>query len=63
MQRLSLAAEEIMRESERIIDIAFKYGYDTPESFSRAFSKFHGATPTEVRNGANINAFSRLSAK
>lgn len=63
MRRLTLAAEEILHTEDKIIDIALKYGYDTPESFSRAFSKFHGATPTEVRNGANMNAFSRLSVK
>ncbi len=36
MRRLSLAADELMRTNEKVIDIALKYGYDTPESFSRA---------------------------
>ena len=63
MRRLTLAAQELMDTDAKIIDIALKYGYDTPESFTRAFSKFHGFTPTEVSNGATITAFSRLSVK
>lgn len=63
MRRLTLAAEELMNTDRKIIDVSLKYGYDTPESFSRAFSKFHGFTPTEVRNGAAITSFSRLSVK
>lgn len=63
MRRLTLAAAELIRTREKVIDIALKYGYDTPESFSRAFSRFHGITPTEARRGANIKSFSRLSVK
>lgn len=43
MYRLSLA------EEAKIIDVALKYGYDTPESFFRAFTRFHGITPSEVK--------------
>lgn len=63
MRRLSLAAEEIQRTDDRIIDIALQYGYDTPESFSRAFTRFHGVTPTQARQGGNVKSFSRLSVK
>lgn len=63
MRRLTLAGEELMSTDSKIIDIALKYGYDTPESFSRAFSKFHGFTPTEVRNGKPITSFSPLFVK
>ena len=62
MRRLSLAADEL-RKSGRVIDVALKYGYDTPESFSRAFTRFHGVTPTEVRHGGSSKSFSRLSVK
>ncbi|MEG0692845.1 MAG: helix-turn-helix domain-containing protein, partial [Oscillospiraceae bacterium] len=51
MRRLSLAAEELRRTNDKIIDIALKFGYDTPESFSRAFARFHRITPTEARHG------------
>lgn len=63
MRRLSLAADELQRTGGKIIDIALKYGYDTPESFSRAFTRFHGITPTQARRGSNIKSFSRLSVK
>ncbi len=63
MRRLSLAAEEVRRTDDKIINIAMKYGYDTPESFSRAFARFHGITPTEARHGGNIKSFSRLYVK
>ena len=63
MRRLTLAAEELVRTGDKVISIALKYGYDTPESFSRAFLRFHGITPTEARRGATIKSFSRLSVK
>ena len=57
-RRLYLAALDIIADKERLIDLAFKYGYETPESFSRAFSRFHGATPVQVRaNPAGIRVF------
>lgn len=63
MRRLALAAEELLRTDEKVIDIALKYGYDTPESFTRAFVRFHGVTPTQARQGKTIKSFSRLSVK
>lgn len=63
MRRLALAAADLMQTGGKVIDIALKYGYDTPESFSRAFTRFHGVTPTEARRGGNVKSFSRLSVK
>lgn len=63
MRRLSLAADELVHSDEKIIDVALKYGYDSPESFTRAFTKFHGITPTEAKPGGVVKAFSRLSVK
>ena len=51
MRRLSLAGEELSRGNAKIIDIAMKYGYDTPESFSRAFTRFHGISPRGAKRG------------
>lgn len=60
-RRLALAAEELCATDARIIDIALKYGYDSPESFTRAFAKFHGAAPSHVREkGAPLRAYPRL---
>ncbi|WP_243008966.1 effector binding domain-containing protein [Clostridium sp. AM58-1XD] len=63
-RRLSLAGSEIVNSGQKIIDIALKYGYDTPESFGRAFTRFHGISPSQVKNkNAGLKSFSRLSVK
>ena len=41
-RRLSLAAQDLLRPNSRIIDVAMRYQYDTQESFSKAFTRFHG---------------------
>ena len=46
-----------------IIDIAMKYGYDSPESFSRAFTRFHGIAPSEAKHGGKVRIFTPLSVK
>lgn len=44
-----------------ILQLALKYGYDSPESFSRAFRKFHGVNPSVVRkNKVVLNDFGRF---
>lgn len=53
MQRLSLAGEELSKGNVKIIDVAMKYGYDTPESFSRAFTRFHGIAPSAARRSGH----------
>ncbi|MDE6784565.1 MAG: AraC family transcriptional regulator [Ruminococcus sp.] len=63
MRRLSMAASDLIRHNCKVIDTALKYGYDTPESFTRAFVRFHGVTPTEAKRGSNVKSFSRLSVK
>ena len=63
MRRLTQAAEALLGTGDKVIDIALRYGYDTPESFTRAFTRFHGITPTEARRGGTIKYFSRLSVK
>lgn len=63
-RRLSLAGSEMLSSDEKIIDIALRYGYDTPESFSRAFTRFHGITPSQAKTGhAVLKSFSRLTVK
>lgn len=61
-RRLYLAALEVLSEREKIIDLAYKYGYDTPESFTKAFSRFHGAPPMQIRgSGGSIRTFLPLT--
>lgn len=60
-RRLTLAGEELSTTDRRIIDIAAKYGYDSPDSFNRAFQRFHGISPSMARkNGANLHAYAPL---
>ena len=63
MRRLSLAGEELAGGGARVIDVALKYGYDTPESFSRAFTRFHGIAPSEAKRGGRVKSFTPLSVK
>ena len=63
MRRLSLAGSELASSDARVIDAALKYGYDTPESFSRAFTRFHGVSPSQAKRGAALKSFSPLSVK
>lgn len=50
-RRLALAGNDIIATDEKIIDIAMKYGYDSPDSFTKAFTRFHGVTPSSARRG------------
>ena len=56
-RRLYLAALDLQKTDEKIIDIAFRYCYETPESFTKAFSRFHGVSPSQVREGSPIKPF------
>lgn len=58
-RRLSRAALDL-QEGEKALDVALKYGYETGESFSRAFLKFHGIPPAQAKKGAPIKNFPRL---
>jgi AraC family transcriptional regulator len=61
-RRLTLAAFDLRDSSSRIIDIAVKYGYNSPDSFTRAFQSLHGVTPSEARkNGQSLKAYPRMT--
>ncbi len=63
-RRLTLAGAELAATNIKVIDAAVKYGYDSPESFTRAFVRFHGITPSEARkNGSLLRSFSRVSVR
>ncbi len=63
-RRLTLAGIELTNTNEKVIDVAYKYGYDNPESFANAFRKFHGIAPSQARSvGVVLKSFSRLSIK
>lgn len=61
-RRLSLAAIDCIQTNERILDIALKYGYQSNDSFTRAFVGFHGNTPSYLRkHKAQVNSYPKLS--
>ena len=63
-RRLSLAGREIVETDASITDIALKYGYETPESFTKAFTRFHGVAPRFAReDSAKLVLFNPLAIK
>ncbi len=63
-RRLTLAAIELQTTDSSVTDVAYKYGYESPESFSKAFSRFHGSTPKQAkRKGAKLHLFNPLAIK
>ena len=49
-RRLTKAAFEMQTGNTKIIDIALKYGYESPDAFTRAFRKLYGITPATAKN-------------
>ena len=63
-RRLTLAARELQTTNISVMDAAYKYGYESPESFSKAFSRFHGSTPKQAKQkGAKLHLFNPLVIK
>lgn len=63
-RRLTLAANELQTTDITVIDVAYKYSYESPESFSKAFSRFHGVTPRQAkRKGTKLHLFNPLVIK
>ncbi|MEK3946059.1 AraC family transcriptional regulator [Paenibacillus sp. FSL H3-0310] len=61
-RRLTLAAFELQTTDSKVIDVAMKYGYDSPEAFARAFKNLHGIMPTSARDtGVSLKAYPRMS--
>ena len=63
-RRLSLAGHELSKNDAKVIDIGIKYGYETSESFSKAFSRYHGVAPSAAKqNSTALKSYSRLTIK
>lgn len=61
-RKLSLAGIELQNSDIKVIDLAMKYGYESADSFTRAFSKQHGVTPTIARkSGVSLKIFPPLT--
>ncbi|QPQ31864.1 AraC family transcriptional regulator [Lysinibacillus sp. JNUCC 51] len=60
-RRLTLAAQELINTEQKVIDLAYKYGYDSPEAFTKAFRKQHQLTPSEARKKqGQLQSYNRL---
>lgn len=63
-RRMTLAAQELAGTDAKVIDVALKYGYDSPDSFARAFQRFHGITPSAAKEtGAHLKSFAPMHIK
>lgn len=63
-RRLALAGNDLAVSEAKVIEIAMKYGYDSPDSFTRAFTRFHGVTPTTARREQTmLKSFAPLKMK
>ena len=63
-RRLTLAGLELSAGKIKVIDVAVKYHYDSPDSFNRAFSRFHGISPSSAKKeGAILKSLAPLKIK
>ena len=63
-RRMTLAAQELSVSDARVIDIAVRYGYESPDSFAKAFQRFHGVTPSQAKEpGTPLRSFAPLHIK
>jgi len=60
-RRLTLAAFELQTSDVKVLDTAIKYGYESPEAFSRAFKTLHGVMPTAARSGVALKAYPKMT--
>ena len=60
-RRMTLAAEELMRGEMKVVDLALKYNYESPESFTRAYQSFHGYPPSATRKFGVYNQYGKIT--
>ncbi len=54
-RKISHSVSELLHSSRKIIEIAFDYGFATPESYSRACNKILGVNPSDIRKSGSID--------
>lgn len=61
-RRLTMAGFELKGQHRKVIDVAIKYGYHSPDSFAKAFYQLHGVNPSEVnKTGKSLKSFPRMT--
>ena len=62
-RRLSQAGADLLSGEVKVIDVAMKYCYDSPESFTKAFTRFHGVSPMQVKKGSPVQFMNRFTVR
>ena len=63
-RRMSMAAVDLQGNDQKIIDVAAKYGYQSPTAFNRAFQSIHGIAPSAVKSeGVSVKSFPPIQFK
>ena len=62
-RRLSQAGADLLGGEVKVIDVAMKYCYDSPESFTKAFTRFHGVSPMQVKKGSPVQFMNRFTVR
>ncbi|GIN10894.1 AraC family transcriptional regulator [Shouchella clausii] len=61
-RRLTVAAQELVHSKSKVIDVAMKYGYESPESFTKAFRRIHGIPPSDAKKHRHsLKAYPKIS--
>ena len=60
-RKMALAARELKETNIKIIDLAVKYGYDSPDAFSRAYRAFHGVSPSDTRKTGKAKEYPQIT--
>ncbi len=61
-RRMTAAAFDLMEHGAKVLDVALKYGYDSPTAFNRAFQSVHGVSPSGAKQkGVHLTAFPRIT--
>jgi len=60
-RRMALSAKELLSSKIKILDLSFKYGYESPEAFTRSFKLFHGISPVVARKYGRYVDYPRIS--
>ncbi len=63
-RRMTLAGAELQRGGKKVLDLALKYGYDSPTAFNRAFQSVHGLPPSAAKKqGATLKSYPPIRFK
>ncbi|AST98677.1 AraC family transcriptional regulator [Shouchella clausii] len=61
-RRITIAAQELVHSKSKVIDVAMKYGYESPEAFTKAFRRIHGIPPSDAKkHSQSLKAYPKIS--